>query len=109
MLQGRKSSSEGKSIKESAKNSVESVYHNAPQIFRYTPVTKSAGISANYYITHQIEKGFGGTATLRGVLKSRGGKFLAYGSAAYAWAKTIYSVFCRKPAQRARKEGYRLK
>ena len=109
VLQGRKSSSEGKSIKESAKNSVESVYHNAPQIFRYTPVTKSAGISANYYITHQIEKGFGGTATLRGVLKSRGGKFLAYGSAAYAWAKTIYSVFCRKPAQRARKEGYRLK
>ena len=109
VLQNKKGRLEGKSGSQIAKDTMESIYDNGAKIIGLTPIIKSAGIAGNHAINVAVEKGFGGTQTLRDTLKSTGGKIFAYAMVAIAWTNTINSAFSNDPVSRANERGYILK
>ena len=87
----------------------EALFDNGLQIIGITPITKTATLGVNHILNQQISKIFGETTTLRSTLSVPGGKIVPYAFAAYAWCKTIISIFSDDPVQRAEQRGYTLK
>ena len=109
VLQVKKGKSEGKSVSQIAKDTIESIYDNGLKIVGFTPLTKSMGIVFNHVLNANIESIFGGKQTLSATLKSTGAKVVPYAFAAIAWTYTIISAFSKHPETRANARGYVLK
>ena len=109
VLQVKKGKQEGKTGKQIAKDSIESIYDNGSKVIGITPVTKATGIAANHYLSSAVEKGFGGKQTFDDTLRSSGGKATAFAFVAIAWVRTIISAFSKNPTARANQRGYTLK
>lgn len=107
--QTNKSASEGKSDEQIVKDSFEAIYDNCIQIIGATPITKTAGITANHGLGTTVEKMFGGTQTIDTTLRSTGGKVIPYMFVSLAWGNTIVSALSDDPVARAYERGYSLK
>ena len=113
VLQGKKSSSEGKSAGEVATDIIESVYDNGDRILLGTTAGKAAGIAATNGLYNQIDRavdsGMGYFKSLPTTLGSEGGKAMAIVGAAINVGNTIYAAICDDPIKRAEERGYTLK
>ena len=106
VLQVKKGKQESKSGTQIARDTFESVYDNGGKIAGITPVTKTTSVTANHLLNKTVSKIFDEKVALSSILKAAGGKVVPY---AFAWSRTIYSMFHKDPMQRANQRGYTLK
>ncbi len=98
-----------KSSKQIVIDVTESLFDNGLQIIGITPFSKAGGIGVNHILNNQVSEIFDEKTTLNSTLSAPGGKVVPYAFAAYAWCKTIISIFSDDPVQRAEQRGYTLK
>lgn len=109
VLQARKSTSEGLDTKRIATNVVEAIYDNGAKVIGTTPFTKGIGIGTRHGLNIKVGKLFGKRVSIRGTLKSSGGKVVPSVFVAYNWANALWSFLCKDIIAQAKKRGYRLK
>ena len=98
-----------KSSGQVAADVAESLFDNGRRIIGITPYTKAGGIGVNHALNRQVSEIFGEKATLNSTLSANGGKVVPYASAAFAWCRTIISIFSDDPLERAEQRRYTLK
>lgn len=109
VLQARKSRAEGLDTKKIATNVVEAIYDNGAKVIGITPITKGIGIGVRHVRNISAGKMLDKEISIRGTLKSSGGKIVPYAFVAYNWANVLWSFLCKDVIARAKKRGYRLK
>lgn len=109
VLQARKSRAEGLNTKKIATNVVEAIYDNGAKVIGITPITKSGSIVGRHGLNIVAGKLFDKEVSIRGTLKSSGGKVVPSVFVAYNWANVLCALLCKDVIARAKKSRYRLK
>ena len=105
-LQAKKSKNDGDSAWEIANDCLDSTFLNGAQII--SPGLTKANTTSIMYLAKRTTVFRRSQINFNNYLKSPGGKLLPYGTAAYAWGQTIYSIFSDDPVVRANERGYIL-